>query len=81
MRKTLSLGSLEEYFRTWSSLHAYHESHADDASKKGGGENGDIVDRLLCKIKEGLQGEGKKTRWDDEVEVAWPLVLMMIRRK
>lgn len=84
MRKTLSIASLEDYLRTWSSLHAYHEARPGDLEKKGKGKDGDIVDRLIVRIQEGLTGDekgGKAPGMEDDVEVAWPLVLMMIKRK
>ncbi|KAK4685911.1 trans-aconitate 3-methyltransferase, partial [Tremellales sp. Uapishka_1] len=66
MTKTFSLSSLEGYFRTWSSLHSYLEKHPDS----------DIIETLMEKIQAGIP-EGKK----DEIELGWPLVLMMIKKK
>lgn len=79
MSKRLGWESLEEYLRTWSSLHAYHEAHPSDAAKKGGGKDGDIVDRLVAQIRE-VRAEST-SQGTDEIEVAWPLVMMMIKRK
>lgn len=81
MRKTFTRHALEGYLRTWSALHAYHEAHPEDAAKRGT-EGGDVVDRTVKRIwdereRDGaLGGEGEK-----EIEGAWPLVLMMVKRK
>jgi hypothetical protein len=93
MRKTFTRDSLEGYFRTWSALHAYHEANPDDAAKKGRGEQGDIVDRLMAEIWAGKQQQigpaedglgrevGQRDGSGDTIEGAWPLVLMMIKKK
>lgn len=73
LKKTWDLAHLEGYLRSASAVHAYHEANPDDKAKKGNGENGDIVDRIVHRIRQGL-GQ------DDQFEVAWPMVLMMIRR-
>lgn len=66
MRKTFTWAQLEGYFRTWSALHSYHEKHPERRGE-------DIVDRLMVKLKGELH--------EKEVEVGWPLVLMMIKKK
>lgn len=73
LKKTWDLPHLEGYLRSASAVHAYHEANPSDKTKKGNGENGDIVDRIIHRIGQGLGG-------DQKFEVAWPLVLMMIRR-
>jgi len=81
MRKKFTLRTLEGYLRTWSALHAYHEAHPDDATKKGKGKDGDVVDRLMLDIAAGLRESGTQMEEDDEVEGGWPLVLMMIKKR
>lgn len=81
MRKKFTLRTLEGYLRTWSALHAYLEAHPDDAAKKGKGRDGDVADRVMVDIAEGLRESGMKMGAEDEVEVGWPLVLMMIKKK
>lgn len=66
--------------RSASALHAYHEKHPEDLAKKGGKDGGDIVDRLVNQIREGLKKEGIDID-KEEVEFAWPLVMMMIKRE
>ena len=83
MRKMFTFPTLEGYLRTWSSLHTYHESHPDDTANTGKGPvNGDIVERLVGKIAMGIEGEGPRGgEQKGEVEGAWPLTLMMIKKK
>lgn len=81
MRKKFTLRTLEGYLRTWSALHAYLEAHPDDAAKKGRGKDGDVVDRVMVDIAAGLRESGMNVDAEDEVEVGWPLVLMMIKKK
>jgi hypothetical protein len=73
MRKTFTRSQLEGYFRTWSALHSYHETHPADLAKKG--KEGDIVDRVMEQIWEGLP------KGEEQIEAGWPLVLMMIKKK
>jgi SAM-dependent methyltransferase len=71
-------GALEGYLRTASALHAYHEAHPGDKARIGQGAKGDIVDRLVCQLQRGLEEEtGREAQ---TVEVAWPLVLMMVKK-
>lgn len=73
LKRTWDLAHLEGYLRSASAVHAYHEANSEDKAKKGNGENGDIVDRVIHRVGQGL-GDVQS------FEVAWPLVLMMIRR-
>lgn len=73
LKKTWDLPHLEGYLRSASAVHAYHEANPGDKAKRGHGDNGDIVDRVIHRIGQGLKNDSK-------FEVAWPLVLMMIRR-
>jgi hypothetical protein len=71
--------NLEAYLRTASAQHAYHEAHPEDKAKRGrGGAEGDNVERLIARIRTSLA-----EKWEDgeEIEVAWPLVLMMVKRE
>lgn len=72
---TWNWDNLEGYLRSASALHVYHEAHPEDKAKRG--KEGDIVQRLLHDLKSGLAEEGER---GDTVDVAWPLVLMMISK-
>lgn len=71
MKKTLSWTDFEGYLRTWSSLHSYHEAHAED---KALSEEGDIVGRLVKVLRDQLDHR-------EEIEVGWPLAIMMIKKE
>jgi hypothetical protein len=71
--------NLEAYLRTASAQHAYHEAHPEDKAKRGrGGAEGDNVERLIARIRTSLAEKGED---GEEIEVAWPLVLMMVKRE
>jgi hypothetical protein len=42
---------LEAYLRTWSSVHTYLEKFPDVAAIRGKGTEGDVVDRIISKLK------------------------------
>lgn len=82
MYKMFTLETLEGYLRTFSALHEYHEKIPEDKEKKGRGKDGDIVDRLMGEIGDGLREEGPKGgEAEGEILGGWPLVLMMIKKK
>ena len=83
MTKTFTLPTLEGYLRTLSGLVSYHEAHPEDAERTGkGGEEGDVVDRLVETIRVGLEKDGKRgEEGNGEIVGGWPLVLMMIKKK
>lgn len=69
---------LDAYIRTSSAYHAYATANPDDTARKGHGKDGDIVDRRVAQIGEVLRADGVGE--GAEVDVAWPLVVMMIKR-
>ena len=78
MRKTFGMRMLEKYIRSLSAWLTYLEKHpeevrAHEAYVAGKGGEGDAVDRMMAKIKADVEG--------DEIEVGWPLTLMMIKKK
>ncbi|KAG8957233.1 hypothetical protein FRC03_010354 [Tulasnella sp. 419] len=72
LRKKLTWEGLQAYFRTWSSLHSYHEKNPDDKARKGRGKDGDIVERFVESLKDEIGG--------NEVTIEWPLTLIMIKK-
>jgi len=42
---------LEAYMRTWSSVHTYLEKFPDVAAMRGKGAEGDVVDRIISRLK------------------------------
>ncbi|KAA8910428.1 putative S-adenosylmethionine-dependent methyltransferase [Sphaerosporella brunnea] len=78
MRKTVTLGGMDSYIRTWSCTHAWKEAFPEAKSKAEGGQ-GDIVDELMEKMKE---AEGWGEGWRDMfIEIAWGHGVILARRK
>ncbi len=79
LRRTWDLRQLEDYIRTSSAYHSYAAAHPDDTAKKGrGGAEGDVVERRVAQIADALRHEGVGE--GDEVDLEWPLVVMMVKR-
>lgn len=79
LRRRWTMAQLEAYIRTSSAYHAHAAANPEDAQKRGrGGREGDVVERRVAQIAEVLKGEG--VRDGAEVDVEWPLVVMMIKR-
>lgn len=75
LRKTLTWKGVDNYLRTWSPLVAYWDAHPEDKMNK----DGDIVKRFARQLKDGVSEElGAPAR--DEVELEWPMALVMIRK-
>jgi hypothetical protein len=52
MSHSATLEGLEAYLRTWSAVHTYLEKFPDVAAMRGKGADGDVVDRIINKLKE-----------------------------
>lgn len=82
INKRMKLGEVEEYIRTWSTVHAWAEAHPKARRKRDGGA-GDVVDELLeemLKAEDGLQQPG--TNWaEKEVEAEWGSALLLACKK
>lgn len=77
MRKRTTWKGLREYLRTWSSLHTYHEHYPDDLKR----DDGDISARLVQSLKDGAASKnGTPVNDEDEVELEFPLALMLVTR-
>lgn len=81
-RKTLKLGELEGYVRTYSSFKNWQEAYPDAKSRADGGE-GDVVDRMFDEVVEAMpQWKNMGDKWRDvEVDVAWGTVILLARRR
>lgn len=51
MQMNISLGKLEAYARTWSSVHAWNKAHAEQVARADGG-SGDLVDEWFDELRE-----------------------------
>jgi hypothetical protein len=82
MRKTLKLGELEGYVRTYSSFGRWKDQHPAIKSRADGGQ-GDIIDKLFDELLLAVpEWKAKGDKWRDiEVDVVWGTVLLMATRK
>lgn len=81
-RKTLKLGELEGYVRTFSAFHGWQSAYPELKSKAVGG-NGDIVDLMfdeLVAVVPEWKAEGERWR-DIEVNVIWGTVILLATRR
>ncbi|KAI0087202.1 S-adenosyl-L-methionine-dependent methyltransferase [Irpex rosettiformis] len=74
LRKKMSWDDLMSYLRTFSSLHSFHEKYPDDLQRP----DGDIALRFLNRLKEDVAQHKGST--GEEVDVEWPLALILARR-
>ncbi len=51
MSQPATFEGLEAYLRTWSSVNTYHEKFPEVAAMRGNGAEGDVVDRIISKLK------------------------------
>ena len=64
MTKQMNFDALRQQLLTWSAVHTYNEQHSKEAN---------IVDVFMKSLEEHLPTSGK------EVNVAWPLGLMLMK--
>ncbi|KAG2100251.1 hypothetical protein BD769DRAFT_1510186 [Suillus cothurnatus] len=76
MRK-VTWDDLLSYLNTWSPLHTFHQLNPTDAEIP----RGDIAVGFWKDLKEGAEREdGRTVEGHDEVDIEWPLALMMVKR-
>ncbi|KAL2192853.1 methyltransferase-like protein [Corynascus similis CBS 632.67] len=82
LRKTLRLGELEGYLRTFSAFHGWQGAHPEKKSRAEGGE-GDIIDLMFDEMVAAVpEWRDKGDDWKQvEVEVVWGTILLMAKRK
>ena len=76
LRKTMAWSDLLAYFRTFSSLHTFHEKHPEDLEDP----NGDIAMRFLKSLKELVSRQGGAVEDSDKIDVEWPLALILAKK-
>ncbi|TAQ86412.1 hypothetical protein B7494_g5257 [Chlorociboria aeruginascens] len=82
MYKTLKLGEMSEYVRTFSSYHSWQADHPKETSRASGG-TGDVVDVIFDEMLE-VEPDWKTTgeNWRDfEVATEWGSVILLARFK
>ncbi|KAK1755577.1 methyltransferase [Echria macrotheca] len=80
-RKTLKLGELEGYVRTFSAFHGWQSAHPERKSRAEGGD-GDIVDLMFEEVVATVpEWKARGDAWREvEVDVVWGTVILMARR-
>ena len=78
LRNTWTLGQVEEYIRTWSSVFGWKKEHPDRRSRKEGGD-GDVVDEMMEEMRK-VEGLGEGWREVESV-IAWGHGVVMARRR
>jgi ubiquinone/menaquinone biosynthesis C-methylase UbiE len=77
MRKTMTWNNLYGYLRTASALHTFLEKNPDDELRP----EGDICMRFWKSLMSGAEEQdGVEVRAEDNVEVEWPLALIMVKK-
>jgi hypothetical protein len=77
MRKKMTWNDLLSYLNTWSSLHTFRQRNPMDAENP----RGDIAVRFWKDLMEGAGREdGRAVEGHDEVDIEWPLALIMVKR-
>ncbi|KAK3319006.1 S-adenosyl-L-methionine-dependent methyltransferase [Apodospora peruviana] len=82
-RKTLKLGELESYVRTFSAFSGWQQAYPGRKSRKDGGE-GDVVDLLFDEVVATVpewKAKGEQGWRDIEVDTVWGTVILMARRR
>jgi SAM-dependent methyltransferase len=82
LAKRMKLGDVEEYVRTWSSVHNWKQDHPEAKRTKEGGV-GDVVDEMFERMVE-VEEEWKQAtpNWrEKEVEVEWGSGVLLARKK
>ncbi|TFY77730.1 hypothetical protein EWM64_g6282 [Hericium alpestre] len=82
LRRRMPWPALLAYLRTFSSLHTFHERYPADRTRA----DGDIALRFYTALREGVRREGGDVRTAEaqgeeaEVEVEWPMAVVLVKR-
>ncbi|KAG2151614.1 S-adenosyl-L-methionine-dependent methyltransferase [Suillus bovinus] len=77
MRKKMTWDGLLSYFNTWSALHTFHQHNPTD----GENPHGDVAVRFWKDLKDRVEQEdGRVVEGHDEVDIEWPLAVVMAKR-
>ncbi|KAI5117619.1 hypothetical protein M0805_001219 [Coniferiporia weirii] len=78
LRKKTTWGGFEAYLHSFSALHTFRAQNPADAARP----EGDVAARFVKQLKEGVRGVGAENGVEDgdEVEVEWPLALVLVKR-
>ncbi|KAG2346405.1 hypothetical protein BDR05DRAFT_782459 [Suillus weaverae] len=77
MRKKMTWDDLLSYLNTWSVLHTFRQHNPTDWENP----RGDVAVRFCKDLKEGVEREdGRAVEGHDEVDIEWPLAMIMVKR-
>jgi len=77
LRKKMTWDDLLSYFNTWSSLHTFRQRNPADAQNP----RGDVAVRFWKDLKESVEGEvGRPIEGHDEIDIEFPLAMIMVKR-
>jgi len=85
MRKRTTWDGLQAYLRTFSSWYTFCEKNPKDAEKITGltrrpsSGGGDVVERFWWRLKERVAEENRGDE-GEEIEVEWPLAMLLFKR-
>ncbi|KAI9709876.1 MAG: hypothetical protein M1812_007584 [Candelaria pacifica] len=80
MSKSMKIGEMKEYIRTWSSFHGWQEEHPGNKKRSEGGE-GDVIDSMLEEIAEAEGWKQEDNIDEKEVEIEWGTGLLLARKQ
>ncbi|KAG1796064.1 S-adenosyl-L-methionine-dependent methyltransferase [Suillus plorans] len=77
MRKKMTWDDLLSYLNTWSALHTFRQHNPADRENP----RGDVAVRFWKDLKEGAEREdGRAVEGHDEVDIEWPVAVVMATR-
>ncbi|KAG1804037.1 S-adenosyl-L-methionine-dependent methyltransferase [Suillus subaureus] len=77
MHKKMTWDDLLSYLNTWSALHTFRQHNPTDAENP----RGNVAVRLWKDLMEGAEREdGRAVGGQDEVDIEWPLAMIMVKR-
>ena len=78
LKKRTTWAGVLGYLRTFSALHNFHEAHPEDIQRP----EGDIAEQFWRELRERVaQDKGKEVEGEEEeVEIEWPMALLLARR-
>ncbi|KAG2072150.1 S-adenosyl-L-methionine-dependent methyltransferase [Suillus decipiens] len=77
MRKKMTWNDLLSYLNTWSALHTFRQHNPTDVENP----RGDVAVRFWKDLMEGIEQEdGRAVEGHDEVDIEWPLAIILAKR-
>jgi SAM-dependent methyltransferase len=82
LERRMKLGDVEEYVRTWSSVHNWLQDHPEAKRAKEGGM-GDVVDEMFERmVEEEEEWKQAKSSWKEKyVDIEWGSGVLLARKR